>query len=153
MLSREEFKQRNTKFWTKFRTDMRKVPGSDGRSLDWIKYPLRVKDIYLRLEADGKGARMCLDIQPKDDGIRSLFWEQMVELRVVMEQETGPANWNEFHRTIGDRNVSRIEWSNPELNFYKDEDWKEIQRYLHDRLTGFDRFYSEYQEILIALAE
>lgn len=154
MLSKEERKERNTEFWTTFRTEMRRIPSCDGRSIDWIKYPLNVKDLYLRLEADGNGARVCFDIQPKDDGIRSIIWEQMTELKAVMESEMGAATaWVEFHDTIGGKNISRIYWENPEVNFYRDEDFPEIRSFLKDRLVGFDRFYQEFKEILLTLVE
>ena len=153
MLGKEELKQRNTDFWTAFQTRMRKVPSSSGRTLDWIKYPLGMKDFYLRLESDGKASRVCLDIQPKDDGIRSIFWEQMIELKVVLESETGPAQWKEKYGEIRGRTISRIYWENTELNFYLDEDLSKIAQYLEEKLVAFDRFYMEYKDLLLALAE
>ena len=96
MFSIEEQKQLNTEFWDRFRKKMRNHKSSNGRGINWINYPSDVKDVYIRLEADSKGVRFCFDIQQKDDGIRSIIWEQMTELKVVMETEIGKdTGWNE----------------------------------------------------------
>jgi hypothetical protein len=154
MLSKQAKKDRNTQFWNSFQKEMRNVKSSDGKGIHWINYPTGVKDVYVRLETDGKATRFCFDIQPKDDGIRSILWEQMTELRKVMEDQTGPAtSWNELDRVFAGRNVSRIFWENSDLNFYNDDDLRLIKQFLKEKLRAFDLFYQEYKEILIALAE
>lgn len=153
MLSKEERKEKNTRFWESFRKEMRPIKSSNGRSINWINYPTDVKDVYLRLHSDSKSTRISFDIQPKDDGIRSILWEQMTELKVVMEEETGKAIWNEFDRVFAGRNVSSIQWENPDLNFFKDEDVPKIKAFLKEKLIAFDSFYQEFKEILVLLAE
>ena len=154
MLSKEERKERNSVFWNTFRVEMRSVKSTTGRSMNWINYPSDVKDIYIRLEVDSKGARLCFEIQPKDEDIRSILWEQMTELKNVMEAEMGPATaWNEFERIFNDRNVSRIYWEDDSVNFYNENDQSKIIDFLKEKLIHFDTFYQEYKDILIALAE
>jgi len=153
MLSKEERKALNTAFWDGFRKEMRKIKSANGRGINWINYPSDVKDVYIRLEADHLGARICIDVQPKDDEIRSILWEQLTELRVVMEAEVGPAEWDEFNRVFQGRNVSRVSWSLNDVNFYKEEDRIRIKDFLRSKLVQFDAFYQEYKEILILLAE
>ncbi len=153
MLSKEERKALNTTFWEGFRKEMRKLKSVNGKNINWINYPSDVKDIYIRLEADQSGARMCIDLQPKDDSIRSILWEQLTELRAVMEKEVGVAEWNEFDRVFQGRNVSRVAWTLEGVNFYKEEDRVRIKDFLRSKLVQFDAFYQEYKEILILLAE
>jgi hypothetical protein len=154
MISKEELKERNGEFWTKFQKEMRNVRSSTGRRINWINYPLGVKDAYLRMETNGKFTRFSFDIQPKDDGVRSILWEQMTELKVVLESEMGTTGiWSEFDHIFAGRNVSRIYWERIDLNFYDDKDLHEIQSFLKQKLIAFDAFYQEYNEILITLAE
>lgn len=154
MISKEELKERNGEFWTKFQKEMRNVRSSTGRRINWINYPLGVKDAYLRMETNGKFTRFSFDIQPKDDGVRSILWEQMTELKVVLESEMGTTGiWSEFDRVFAGRNVSRIYWERTDLNFYDDKDLHEIQSFLKQKLIAFDAFYQEFNEILITLAE
>ncbi|MDG1742251.1 MAG: DUF4268 domain-containing protein [Crocinitomicaceae bacterium] len=154
MFSREEQKQLNTEFWDRFRKKMRNHKSSNGRGINWINYPSDVKDVYIRLEADSKGVRFCFDIQPKDDGIRSIIWEQMTELKVVMETEIGKATgWNESDHQFNGRTVSRIVWEAPTLNFYNKKDHAAIETFLESKLIHFDVFYQEFKDILINLVE
>lgn len=154
MLSKEERKELNTRFWSEFKKEMRSVKSSDGRGINWINYPTSVKDVYVRMIATGKGVRFCFDIQPKDEGIRSILWEQMTELGKVMQDEMGEAtSWNEFDHVFSNRTVSRICWENTELNFYNNNDIPEIKRFFREKLIAFDAFYQEFKEILISLAE
>lgn len=153
MLSKEERKELNTNFWEEFRKEMRNHKSSDGRGINWINYPSGVKDVYIRLEVDSKATRVCIDIQPKDDGIRSILWEQMTELKVVMESTVGEAVWNEDDHSINDTKVSRIFWGKTGFNFYNKEDHFEIKNFLKMKLIKFDAFYQEFKEILISLAE
>ena len=83
MLTKEARKELNTHFWEGFRKEMRNHKSSNGRGINWINYPSDVKDIYIRLIVATKNASICFDIQPKDDDIRSILWEQMTELKVV----------------------------------------------------------------------
>lgn len=154
MLSKEERKELNTQFWEGLRKEMRKTPSSNGRGINWVNYPSDVKDVYIRLQADSNGVRLCFDIQPKDDGIRSILWEQMTELKAVMEAEMGPATaWNEEDHIFSGRIVSRIYWERNDLNFFNAEDREEMKSFLKNKLIQFDAFYQEFKEILILLAE
>lgn len=154
MISKEELKERNGEFWTSFQKEMRNVRSSDGKRINWIKYPLGVKDMYLRMETTGKFTSFALDIQPKDDGIREILWEQMTELRVVLEDSMGsPGIWSEFDRVFAGRNVSRIYWERTDLNFFDDNHLPEITAFLKEKLIAFDTFYQEFKDILILLAE
>ena len=154
MISKEELKERNGQFWTKFQKEMRNVRSSTGRRINWIKYPLGVKDMYLRMETNGNYTQLALEIQPKDDGIRSILWEQMTELKVVLEDEMGTSGiWTEFDRVFAGRNVSRIYWERTDLNFFDDTHLPEIEEFLKEKLIAFDKFYQEFNEILITLAE
>lgn len=154
MLSKEERKELNSQFWESFRKEMRNRKSSNGRGINWINYPSDVKDVYVRLQVEPNSARLCFDIQPKDDDIRSILWEQMTELKKVMENEVGEATaWNEFDHEHNGRKISRIFWEKTGLNFYNPNDHKEIKDFLQEKLVKFDIFYQEYKEILISLAE
>lgn len=154
MFSREEQKKRNSEFWEKFRKYMNKYRSSNGRKMNWLNYPSDVKDVYIRLQADNEGARMCFDIQPKDEGVRAIVWEQMTELKKVMESSMNyETTWLEQLCSPEGRVFSRIMWEKEGLNFYNEEDHLAIFEFLKDRLIEFDEFYQEFKEILISLTE
>jgi hypothetical protein len=152
MLSKEEYRLLNISFWTGFKDHMKKIHSSNGRRMNWLNYPSDVKGIYIRLEADGNGARLCLDIQPKDDGIRAIIWEQMCELKRVLESTmTINTNWEENHILPDGRTISRIYWSTADGNFYQKDDHDKLYHFLKSGLIEFDLFYQEFKDILILL--
>lgn len=154
MLSKEELKAKNQLFWTDFRKYMSKVKSSNGRKMNWVSYPSDVKDIYIRLNVDSKGARLCFDIQPKNEGIREIIWEQMTELKKVMENTMKHETiWIEHLNAENGRVFSRIMWEQKGLNYYNEEDKESIFIFLKNRLIEFDEFYQEFKEILINLTD
>lgn len=154
MLTKEQRRELNTRFWTGFKQFMRYEKSSSGRRLSWVGYPSDVKYIYIRMESDNQHTRLCIDIQAKDAAIRAVFWEQMTELKKVLEDEmTWETTWMEDFTTLDGLLISRIKWEKEGLNFYNEEDWSEIMGFLKSRLLEFDKFYQEYKDILIALAE
>jgi hypothetical protein len=153
MLSKLEKNKLNSSFWNSFGDYMSKTRSSVGYRINWLNYPSGVKSIFIRLEVNSKGASLCFDIQSKDAGIRAILWEQMTELKAVMEDQTGEAEWLETFYLTGGQEISRIRWQHLSLNLYKTEDHTAIFDYLKDRLIRFDNFYQEYKEIMVLLAK
>ncbi len=154
MLSREEHKIRNIQFWEGFRNSIKKFPSSNGRRMNWLNYPSDVKDIYIRLQCDSNGARVCMDFQQKDEGVRAIMWEQMTELKKVLEDSMKwETKWDPEKTSPEGFIYGRISWELEGKSFYKDEDWPEIFLFFIDRLIEFDEFYQEFKEILITLSE
>jgi hypothetical protein len=154
MLSKEERKARNTAFWSDFKKVMRSYSSSNGKRMNWIAYPSDVKYIYIRMETDNHSTRLCFDIQAKDPGVRSILFEQMTELKKVLESTMNlETQWIEEFQTKEGISISRIMWEDRTLNFYQDEDWPKIMEFLKMRLIEFDEFYQEFKDILVALAE
>ncbi|MEN9400066.1 MAG: hypothetical protein RL632_1167 [Bacteroidota bacterium] len=154
MLGREEQKLRNSQFWEGFRNYIKKIPSSNGRRMNWLNYPSDVKGIYIRLQCDHLGARLCMDFQQKDPGIRAILWEQMTELKKLLEEAMKyPTRWDPDCMSPEGFAFGRIHWELEGKSFYKDEDWPEIYSFLCDRLVEFDEFYQEFKEILITLSE
>jgi hypothetical protein len=154
MLGREEQKLRNSLFWEGFRNYIKKIPSSNGRRMNWLNYPSDVKGVYIRLQCDHFGARLCMDFQQKDPGIRAILWEQMTELKKLLEEAMKyPTQWDSECVSPEGFAFGRIHWDLEGKSFYKDEDWPEIYSFLCDRLVEFDEFYQEFKEILITLSE
>jgi hypothetical protein len=153
MLSREEQKIKNKLFWEDFRKFMGKVKSSNGRKMNWLNYPSDVKDIYIRLQVDSKSAKLCFDIQSRDAGIRSIIWEQMTELKKIMEVTMNcSGEWNEQIYNSEGVSISQIKWEKEGLNFYNENHKLEIYEFFKEKLVAFDLFYQEFKEVIINLA-
>jgi|688.fasta_scaffold678528_1 hypothetical protein len=154
MLSKEARKERNEKFWAAFKEVMRKRVSSSGRRVNWSTYPTEVKNTYLRLICDGKLTAVCYDIQFKESGVQAIFWEQLGELKTVLESSMNyPTQWNEKFVNAEGKTIGRISWELEGVNFYNDSDWTKIHNFFKDRVIEFDSFYQEFKDILISLVE
>jgi hypothetical protein len=154
MLNKYERKQINEHFWTAFQKQMKPFKSSNGRRINWINYPSDIPHIFVRMEADKVGARLCYDIQFKDLGVRSIVWEQLLELKVVLEAHMQhPTNWQQNKVLSDGRIIDRISWELEHVNYLLSEDHPRILTFLQDRLLEFDRFYQEFKDVLILLVK
>lgn len=154
MLSKQEQKDKNKEFWSGFKEYMRKTPSANGKRMNWLNYPTDLKDVYLRLYASNKGCALNFDIQCKDLAIREIVWEQLTELKVVLEKEMQfETVWNERYFMDDGLEIGRISWTNEKLNYFNTTDIPLIYAFLKARITEFDRFYQEYKDILINLMD
>ena len=121
--------------------------------MNWLNYPSEIPFIFIRLDADGKGARFVFDIQAKDEGIRAIIWEQMYELKAVLEAEMGTDGvWLENCSSPAVSQFNRILWERTDLSFFNPDDKKAIFAFFEDRLLHFDAFYQDFKDILTNLA-
>lgn len=154
MFSKEEIKEIRIQFWNQFNAEMRNVRSSNGRKMNWLQYPSDAKDIYIRLDCDQLGARLCVDFQFKDAGIMQIVWEQMHELKNVLEIHMGKNGiWQENISTPQVASLNRICWENNDLSLFRPSDHAKIRSFLKDRIVSFDSFYQEYKDILINLLD
>lgn len=152
MFSKEEQKAINATFWTKFKEQAGVNKSESGKRVNWVNYPTHLKQLYVRLHADTEIARFSIDVQAKDQGVRAIIWEQMTELKKVMEEEMNSVGiWEEKAQNSAGQEISRISWTLEDVNMYKKEDQQKIFEFFIPLLVGFDKFYTTYDEILIGL--
>ena len=155
MLTKEERKNHNALFWGEFNRFSRTFRSASGKRTNWLNYRTRIKFIFLRLEATNNYVALNFDIQPKDDGIRQIFWEQMGELKMVLtnaiDGDSGIWIEKEYSEVLGE--FSRIQWKLEGVDYYNPEDKEKIFSFFKDKLLGFDQFYNDFNEILILLSK
>ncbi|MCO5269348.1 MAG: DUF4268 domain-containing protein [Brumimicrobium sp.] len=152
MLTKEERKEINTEFWANFKAFSKKHKGIRTKQINWINYPTYVKQLYIRLTCDTESARFAIEIQDKDEGIRDLIWDQLEELKKVLEKEMiEPGVWEKKAFNIAGHSISRISWTLPGVSYLSKKDEEKIFPFFMQYLVRFDKFYSEYDEILISL--
>lgn len=154
MLSKEARKAWNEAFWLGFKNHMRACLSASGKRVNWINYPTQVKNTYLRMVCEGQQIALCYDIQFKDAGIQAIFWEQLTELKVVLERKMSiQTHWHEAYVNKEGQTIGRISWQLQNANFYEQQDWPTIYAFFKKHLREFDVFYQEFNEILITLVD
>jgi hypothetical protein len=152
MFSKEEKRALNHAFWTELKNSMKNSSSQVQRRVNWLNYPTHIKHTYIRLIFNENEAAVCFDIQFKDEEIRFLFWEQLTELKTLIDASLGtPTLWKKNIKTEEGLTISQLKWEDSTLCIHQKKDWKQAQAFLKDRLLEFDIFYQEYKEILINL--
>ena len=152
MFSKEEKSALNQSFWTEFKNSMKKSSTQLQRRVNWLQYPTHLKHTYLRLVFDQEEAAVCYDIQFKDEEIRALFWDQLIELKTLIDHNMGVSTlWIQNFETNEGSTISRLKWQDRSLCLHQKKDWKKAHVFFKERLLEFDGFYQEYKEILINL--
>lgn len=151
MFSREEAKRLRKEFWTTYGVYMRKHSMEYGK-VKWLNYRTGIKDIYIRLYSEGKLARVSIDIQHSDDGIRELFWEQFGELKRVLTDLAGEdLVWEEEAFLDDGRPISRIGVEKHGLHVFNKKDWAELFKFFERYQVPFHEFWTDFKEIFVAL--
>ena len=152
MFSKEERKKIHEEFWQGLKRRMNKHANANGKRVNWLRYPIRMKEMYVRMTADNRSAIFSIEFQSTDNGILALLWEQMIELKMVLELEIGnDGNWMDETYNLAGQPICAIRWKLENVNIYETSDAPVIYDFFEAKLLAFDRFYEEYKEVLYAL--
>lgn len=152
MYDKDTVKNTKTEYYTSFGKFMGKHRSAHGNKVKWVNYNTGIKHLYLRLEADKKSARICIDLQHKDDDIRELFYEQFKALKTVFHEimETEWV-WVEKHINETGFNQCRIYIEIDEFNIFDKTTWKKAFKFYKNYLLKFDSFWVEFKDLFLQM--
>ena len=154
MLSKTERQNLNKEFYTALGLMMQGAVSEFRPKVRWTNYRTNVKDIFVRLEADNKGARFFIDFQHKDAEVRSLVWEQLSELKILLQAELGEnLIWHECYYKEDGSEISRVELRLDRGSLYDKTSWPELLGFLKSSLISFDSFWANCFDIFKALED
>ena len=81
MYSKEESTRIKKEFWTKFAEEYPRK---------WLLYNTKIKDVSFKFFVDNKKAQVLLDIEPRDDEKRKIYYEKIESLKTILEEEFLP---------------------------------------------------------------
>lgn len=142
MYSREQASQLRHEFWTAFGRYMSPVPSSEGLYINWVNYHTRVRDVFFRMDAGTKEAVIAITLEHRDTGIRDLYFEQFLELKMLLHA-TLEEEWIwEQNTTLADgRTVSRIYQSLPDVSVFNKAQWPDLISFFKPRIITLDSFW------------
>ena len=151
MYSKAEVQSIKREFWTAFGVIMKPHLSASGFKINWINYKTGVKDILFRLDADNKQATISIQLLHKDEGIRSLYYEQFLEFKTlfhaILEEEW---IWEESaFDNHGKEHASIYIATNG--NIFDKDQWQEMFAFLKNRLIKLDEFWSDAIDIFKSL--
>ncbi|MCT4582959.1 MAG: DUF4268 domain-containing protein [Flavobacteriales bacterium] len=149
MYGKEEAIALRKLFWTSFGKYIGHNRTASGQKGKWLNYKTGVKDIYFRMDVDKRTAKVCIDIQQNDPGIRALFFEQFKEVKTVFEDITNTNEWIwlDNYTNSFNKDISRIYVEIDGVNLYNKETWNIIFPFLSKHLIALDEFWEEFKDL------
>lgn len=147
MYSKQQASSIKQKFWLRFGQYMRPVKSANDETVNWINYRTGIKHIYFRMDADNRQASIAIEINHPDPMMRQQYFEQLQQLRTILEQEAGEEWEWELHRSDDHGNtISRISKSLTKTNIFNEADWPALISFLKPRIIALDRFWEMVKE-------
>jgi hypothetical protein len=152
MYSKDEASQIRQAFWTTFGQYIAPQLSADGLKVNWVNYKTGIKHLYFRMDADKCSATIEILIAHPDAGIQELFFEQFIELKIML---TGYLNeewdWVLHDKDENSKTISRIYKQLNGVSIYNRNDWPQLISFFKPRIIALDEFWSVGQYSFEAL--
>lgn len=140
MFSKAEAQIIKKEFWTAF---------ADAYPRKWLLYDTKIKDVTFKFYVDNKKAQVLLDIEPKENEKRKIYFEKIVSLKDILLDEFLPEAVieKEFHLETG-KAISRVWVEQTGISLYNKATWNEIFDFFYEKMDAFERFFYEYEDYI-----
>lgn len=140
MFSKEEALRIKKEFWTEFaHTYPRK----------WLLYDTKIKDFSFKFYVDNKKAQVTLDIEPRDEEKRKIYFEKIESLKTIFLEDYLPEAIfdRNFHLDTG-KVISKVWVEKTGISLFNKNTWPEIFDFFYENMDQFERFFYEYQDYI-----
>lgn len=140
MYSKEEAQRIKKEFWTAF---------AEAYPRKWLLYDTKIKDVTFKFYIDNKKAQVLLDIEPKDEEKRKIYFEKVESLKTILHEEF-------LSEAILERNfylengkvISRIWVEKSGVSLNNRSYWPEIFDFFSETMSQFEYFFYEYEDYI-----
>jgi len=140
MFSKAEAQQMKKEFWTSF---------AEAYPRKWMLYDTKIKDVTFKFYIDNKKAQVMLEIEPKDDEKRKIYFEKIESLKTILHEEFLPeAIFEKDYYLETGKAVSRIWVELTGISLYNMASWAMIFRFFSINMDAFERFFYEYEDYI-----
>lgn len=140
MYSKEEAQQIKKEFWTAF---------AEAYPRKWLLYDTKIKDVTFKFYIDNKKAQVLLDIEPKDEEKRKIYYEKIESLKTILHEDYLPEAILErnFYLDNG-KVISRIWIEKLNVSLNNRKYWPEIFEFFSETMTKFELFFFEFEDYI-----
>jgi hypothetical protein len=140
MFSKEEAQRIKREFWVTF---------ADEYPRKWMLHNTKIKDVSFKFYIDNKKAHVLLEIEPKDEKKRIIYYEKIESLKTILLEEFLPDAI--FERDLYLENgkaISRIWVEKLNVSSNNKNTWPEVFEFFNEKMDAFERFFYEYEEYI-----
>lgn len=141
MFSKEEALKIKKDFWIGF---------AEAYPKKWLLHNTKIKDVTLKFFVDNKTAQVALEIEPKDEEKRKIYFEKIESLKTILLEEYLPeAIFERDYYLLNGKCISRI-WIDidKKVSVNNKNTWNEIFDFFAEKMTQFELFFYEYEDYI-----
>lgn len=140
MFSKAEAQKIKKEFWTAF---------AEAYPRKWLLYNTKIKDVTFKFYVDNKKAQVMLDIEPKEDEKRAVYFEKIESLKTILLEEFLPdAVFEKNFYLENGKAISRVWVELNGISLYNMASWAAIFRFFNINMDSFERFFYEYEDYI-----
>jgi len=140
MFSKADSQKMKKEFWTAF---------AEAYPRKWVLYDTKIKDLSFKFHVDNKKAMVMLDIEPKDDDKRKIYFEKIESLKaILLEEYLTEAIFEKDHYLETGKAISRVWVEQDGISLYNMASWAAIFRFFNIHMDAFERFFYEYGDYI-----
>lgn len=141
MFSKQEALQIKKDFWTGF---------AEAYPRKWLLHNTKIKDVTFKFFVDNKTAQVALEIEPKEEEKRTIYFEKVESLKTILLEEFLPdAVFERNYYLPNGKLISRI-WVDIDksVSVNNKNTWQEIYDFFAEKMTNFELFFYEYEDYI-----
>lgn len=140
MFSKAEAQIIKKEFWTAF---------AEAYPRKWLLYDTKIKDVSFKFYVDNKKAQVLLDIEPKEDDKRTIYYEKIESLKNILHDEFLPEAVLErnYYLETG-KAISRVWVEKTGISLFNKATWNDIFDFFYENMDAFERFFYEYEDYI-----
>ena len=140
MFSKEEALQIKKDFWIAF---------AEAYPRKWLLYNTKIKDVTFKFYVDNKKAQVLLDIEPKDEEKRKIYFEKVFSLKTILLKEyLEEAIFERNYYLESGKVISRIWVEKTDISINNKNNWEAIFEFFNTNMDAFERFFYENEDYI-----
>ncbi len=140
MFSKEEALQIKKDFWIAFAAEYPRK---------WLLYNTKIKDVTFKFYVDNKKAQVLLDIEPKDENKRIIYYEKVESLKnILLEDYLEDAIFERNFYLENGKVISRIWVEKTGISINNKNTWNEVFDFFNEKMDAFERFFYENEDYI-----
>ena len=112
-------------------------------------YDTKIKDVTFKFFIDNKKAQVLLDIEPKDEEKRKIYYEKIESLKTILLEEYLPEAILERNYYLeSGKVISRIWVEKTGVSLNNKSNWQTIFDFFNETMSQFEYFFYEHQDYI-----
>jgi hypothetical protein len=114
-----------------------------------LLYNTKIKDVTFKFYVDNKKAQVILDIEPKDEEKRKIYYEKVASLKsILIEKYIEDVIFERNYYLENGKIISRIWVEQLGISINNKNTWTTIFDFFNKNMDAFERFFYENEDYI-----